>query len=119
RYPCWGASKAYTALWEYKQAVERAGSFEASAVIRSLEGHKFSILKDEEQWRKFDHQNIQTIFLVKCKEKKAVLKDPYKLDFFDIIDYLPGGRSARTYEEWKTDRLKANLPTYLEKLPGE
>ena len=119
RYPCWGASKAYTILWEYKFAVERAESFDTSAVIRALEGHKFTLLKDEEQWRAFDHQNIQSIFLVKCKEKEAVIKDRYKLDFFEIIDYFPGELSARKYEEWMAERLKANKPIYLEKLPGE
>jgi len=119
RYPCWGASKAYTVLWEYKNAVERAGSFNVSDVIRTLEGHKFTLLKDEEQWRVFDHQNIQTIFLVKCKKKESVLADRYQLDFFQIIDQLPGNRSARTYKEWISERLKANKPIYLEKLPGE
>lgn len=119
RYPCWGAAKAYTILWEYKHAVERSGSFAAPDVIRSLEGHFFTLLKDKEKWRKFDHQNVQSVFLVRCKPKEEVLKDRYGLDFFEIIDSLPGTVAVRTYSEWKEDRSKASVPPYLEKLPAE
>ena len=119
RYPCWGAAKAYTILWEYKYAVERAGSFQAVDVIQSLEGHRFSLLKDEQEWRKFDHQNIQTVYLVKCKQKEDVIKDRYQLDYFEIIDSLPGNDAVRTYDEWKAARLEDGLPPYFEKLPGE
>ncbi|MCP4353075.1 MAG: ABC transporter substrate-binding protein [Desulfobacterales bacterium] len=119
RYPCWGAAKAYTLLWEYKYALERAESFKISDVIRSIEGHKFTLLKDEEEWRKFDHQNLQTVFLVKCKPRAEVLKNRYDLDFFEIIDSLPGSVAARTHDEWKAARLKAGMVPSLEKLPGE
>ncbi len=119
RYPCWGAAKAYTILWEYKHAVERAESFKTPDVIRSLEGHKFTLLKDEEKWRKFDHQNVQTVFLVRCKSRTEVLNNRYYLDFFEIIDSLPGSVAARTHDEWRAARLKAGLLPYFEKLPGE
>jgi branched-chain amino acid transport system substrate-binding protein len=119
RYPCWGAAKAYTILWEYKRAVERAKRFDAAAVIHSLEGTKFHLLKAEEVWRTFDHQDIQDVFLVKCKPEREVLKDRYQLDFFEIIDMLPGIEAARTHQEWVADRLRNGLPSHLEKLEGE
>jgi len=119
RYPCWGGAKAYTILWEYKNAVERAGSFEPAKVIRALEGHNFTLLKDEEMWRDFDHQNVQTVFLVKGNPKAVVLKDRYQMDYFQIIDRLTGREAARTRSEWETVRLDAGLPPYLEKLPDE
>ncbi len=119
RYPCWGAAKAYTILWEYKHAVERANSFRTPAVIRALEGNAFQLLKDKELWRTFDHQNVQTVFLVKCKPKEEVLKDRYQLDFFDIIETLIGQQATRTFDEWSADRFSAGLPPYYKALPSE
>ncbi len=118
RYPSWGAAKAYTILWEYKHAVERSGSFAAADVIRALEDHSFTLLKDEEQWRSFDHQNVQTVFLVRCRSKEDVINDRYQLDYFEIIDSLPGNIAARSFKEWQAARWKANIPSYLEKLPA-
>jgi branched-chain amino acid transport system substrate-binding protein len=118
RYPCWGAASAYTILWEYKSAVERAGSFKAEAVIRALEGHNFSLLKGEQQWRDFDHQNVQDVYLIRCKPAEAVLKDKYGQDFFEIIDRLAGPAAVQTDAQWKAVREKAGLPGFLEKLPG-
>lgn len=117
RYPCWGAAKAYTILWEYKHAVERSASFATPDVIRSLEGNTFTLLKDEEQWRQFDHQNVQTVFLVRCRPREEVLQDRYGLDYFEIIDHLPGSDAVQTYREWQADRLQAGVQPYLEKLP--
>jgi len=119
RYPCWGAAKAYTILWEYKRAVERAGSFRVADVIRSLEGSAFSLLKDEERWRDFDHQAEQTVFLVKCNPKAKVLSDKYKLDYFEIIDTLPGRDAVRSREEWNRARVAAGLLPRLEALEDE
>ncbi len=119
RYPCFGASSTYTVLYEYKSAVERAGTFEAPQVIKALEGHKFQLLKDEQQWRTFDHQCVQTVYLVKCKPASEVVKDRFKLDYFEIIDSFPGRDLVRTEEEWKAARRRAGVPLALEPLPGE
>ncbi|MFH1999298.1 MAG: ABC transporter substrate-binding protein, partial [Planctomycetota bacterium] len=119
RYPCWGAATAYTGLWQYKEAVERAGTFAASSVIRALEGHRFTLLKDEQEWRDFDHQNMQTVYLVRCRNAADVLSSVNSQDYFENIDCLSGPLVVRTPAEWKKIRKSAKLPDFLEKLEGE
>ena len=43
RYPSTSGASAYTILYEYKSAVERAGTFESAAVIGALEGHEYTL----------------------------------------------------------------------------
>jgi branched-chain amino acid transport system substrate-binding protein len=112
-YPSTSAASAYTIIYEYKSAVERAKTFDSKSVIKVLENHKFSLLKDEQQWRDFDHQNVQTVFAVKCKPQVEVLKDKYKQDFFEIINEMTGAEAAKTKEEWLEERKKANKPLEL------
>jgi len=99
--------------------VERAGSFDTPAVIKALEGHEYTLLKDKQQWRDFDHQSVQTVYAVKCNPAPVVTKDKYKLDYFDILSAVPGSKVVRTRSEWNAVREKAGKPTHLEKLPGE
>ena len=119
RYPSTSGASAYTILYEYKGAVERAQSFASDSIIKALEGHEYQLLKDKQQWRKFDHQSLQTVYTVKCKPEKEVLKDKYKLDYFEILDSLPGKDAARSFKEWSAVRKKAGKPTRLEKIQGE
>jgi ABC-type branched-subunit amino acid transport system substrate-binding protein len=119
RYPSSSAASAYSIMYEYKSAVERAGAFDAANVIKGLEGHRYQLLKDEQVWRDFDHQSIQTVYVVRCKPREEVVKNKYNLDYFEIIDSLPGHMAARTHQEWKAVRKMAGKPTHLEKLPGE
>ena len=119
RYPSSSAASAYSIMYEYKSAVERAGAFDAANVIKALEGHRYQLLKDEQVWRDFDHQSIQTVYVVRCKPREEVVKNKYNLDYFEIIDSLPGHMAARTHQEWKAVRKMAGKPTHLEKLPGE
>jgi len=113
-YPSTSAASAYTILHQYKDAVQRAGRFETKAVIAALEGHKFVSLKDEQQWRKLDHQCIQTVYTVRCKPAAEVLKDKFKQDYFEIIDKMPGNEAARTKEHWLRVRKEAGMPAQLE-----
>ncbi len=115
RYPSTSGASAYTILHEYKAAVERAGSFDTPAVIQALEGHEYTCLKDKQYWRDFDHQSIQTVYAVRCKSGADVLKDKYKLDYFEIIASMPGDEAFRTRDEWNAVRSKAGKPTQLGK----
>ena len=119
RYPSTSGASAYTILYEYKAAVERAGTFNSAAVIKALEGHEYALLKDKQVWRDFDHQSVQTVYAVKCNPQSVVLKDKYKLDYFEILSALPGEDAVRTRAEWNAVRQAAGKPTHLEKLPGE
>ena len=119
RYPSSSAASAYTIMFEYKAAVERAGSFDSDKVIRALEGHRYQLLKDEQIWRDFDHQSVQTVYVVRCKPRDEVVKNKYNLDYFEIIDSLPGYQAVRTRDEWNKVRKAAGKLTRLERLPGE
>ncbi|MFH1077246.1 MAG: substrate-binding protein, partial [Pseudomonadota bacterium] len=114
RYPCTSGASAYTILYEYKGAVERAGTFDTSEVIKALEGHEYQLLKDKQIWRDFDHQSVQTVYAVKCKPEAEVLKDKLKLDYFEIISATPGTEAVRTRDEWNEIRKAAGKPTSLE-----
>ncbi|WP_163338300.1 substrate-binding protein [Desulfopila sp. IMCC35008] len=114
RYPSTSGASAYTILYEYKAAVERAGTLRSEDVISELEGHTYRRLKDDQTWREFDHQSVQTVYAVKCRPATEVMKDKYRLDYFEIIDLLPGEEAVRTREEWNSDRVKADRPLQLE-----
>ena len=116
-YPSTSAASAYTILYEYKSAVERAGSFKPSKVVLALEGHEYQLLKDSQQWRDFDHQSVQTVYAVKGKSPREVRDSKLGLDYFDIISSLPGSQAVRTRDEWNSVRRAAGKPIALEKLP--
>ena len=118
-YPSSSAASAYTILYEYRDAVQRAGSAEGAKVVKALEGHKYTILKDEQVWREFDHQSVQTVYAVKCKPAEEVKADKFQQDYFEIIASKSGEEAFITHEEWKAAREKAGKPTQLERLPGE
>ena len=119
RYPSTSGASAYTILYEYKSAVERAGTFDSPSVIKALENHEYTLLKDKQVWRDFDHQSVQTVYAVKCNPQAVVLKDKYKLDYFEILSSISGEDAVRTREEWNAVRKAAGKPIQLEKLPGE
>jgi ABC-type branched-subunit amino acid transport system substrate-binding protein len=113
-YPSTSAASAYTILYQYKDAVERAGTFETKAVISALEGHKYTSLKDEQLWRDFDHQTIQTVYAVKCKSAADVKKSKFKQDYFEIMKKMDGDRAARSKERWLRIRKAKGKPTELD-----
>ncbi|MBN1908729.1 MAG: substrate-binding protein [Pirellulales bacterium] len=119
RYPSTSGGSAYTILYQFKDAAEKAGSFDGEKIVKALEGHKYVSLKDEQQWRDFDHQSVQTVYTVKCKPEAEVNKDKFKLDYFEIIGSLPGNEAVCTREEWNKEREAAGKPTHLEPLAGE
>jgi branched-chain amino acid transport system substrate-binding protein len=114
RYPTTSGASAYTIMYEYKDAVERAKSFDADAVIKALEGHKYTRLKDEQEWRPFDHQSIQTVYAVKCKPAAQVKASKYGLDFYDVIGEMSAAQSAISLADWSAVRAKVGAPATLE-----
>ncbi|MCL7945842.1 substrate-binding protein [Marinobacter sp. ATCH36] len=111
--PSTAAASAYSIVYQYKDAVERAGTTNTSDVIRALEGHRYRFLKDEQHWRAFDHQNIQTVYVVRVKPRNEIMADEYSSDYFDIIDSMPGDEAAQTREEWEARRKEAGQPLTL------
>jgi len=113
-YPSTSAASAYTILFQYKEAAERAGTLDAKSVINILEGHKFVSLKDEQVWRGFDHQALQTVYAVKCKPYDEIVKDKFKQDYFEIMKTMPGEKAARSKARWTRTRTAAGKPETLE-----
>ncbi|MCI5115778.1 MAG: ABC transporter substrate-binding protein [Candidatus Electrothrix sp. LOE1_4_5] len=113
QYPSSAAASAYTILYQYKDAVERAGTFESKSVIQALEGHSFVSLKDEQVWRKFDHQAVQSVYTVRCKPAEEVRKDQFKEDYFEILYRMDGDEAVRTKEHWLKLRKEAHEPAEL------
>jgi ABC-type branched-subunit amino acid transport system substrate-binding protein len=113
-YPSSSAGSAYTILHQYKQAVERAGTFDTKAVITALEDHTYVSLKNKQQWRGFDHQSIQDVHIVVCRKAKDVQKDKFKQNYFNIIDTLAGEKAIRSKEFWLQLRKSAGKPPELE-----
>ncbi len=118
RYPTTSGASAYVILHQYKDAVERAGTFETKAVIKALEGHKYIGLKGEQYWRNWDHQSVQTVYLVKSKRATDVEKSKYKQDCCDILSDMDGEAAAVDYKEWIGYReavgVRAELDEYQE-----
>ncbi len=132
RYPCSASAAAYTILYEYKAAVERAETFDAPAVIHAIEdyryafkvigamqGHEYQMLKDAQVWRRFDHQSLQTVYVLQCKPAEEVRKDKFASDFFEVVGSLGPEKSAISYEVWRKQREAAGKPLTLEPLPGD
>ena len=99
---------------KYKDAAERAGTFDTKKVIEALEGHAFVSLKDEQVWRAFDHQAIQSVYTVRCKPAEEVGRDRFKQDYFEILYKMDGDEAARTQEHWLKLRKDAGMPVELE-----
>jgi ABC-type branched-subunit amino acid transport system substrate-binding protein len=113
-YPSTSAASAYTILYQYKEAVERAGTFDSKKLIAALEGHTFVSLNDEQQWRAFDHQALQTVYAVRGKPVDEVRQDKFKQDYFEILYKMDGQEAARTQEQWLKIRKDADLSPELE-----
>ncbi|MBU2487821.1 MAG: ABC transporter substrate-binding protein [Proteobacteria bacterium] len=92
-----GAACAWVAVHEWAQAAMEAQDFYADdLIILALEGRKFTLLKDEEQWRDWDHQAISSVVILKGKNPKKA-SGPW--DFFEIVDMVPGSKVVRSREE--------------------
>lgn len=113
-YPSSAAASVYTALYQYKDAVERAGTFDSKPVISSLENHRFTLLKDEQIWRDFDHQCVQTVYAVRCKPADVVRKDKFNQDFFEVVNTMSGMEAAIDKFNWERSRERAGQPTELQ-----
>lgn len=114
RYPTTSGASAYVIMHQYKEAVERAGTFETKAVITALEGHTYTGLKDPQQWRSWDHQSLQTVYAVKCKPAAEVKKSKYQQDYFTIINVMKGEDAAVDKTEWAEIREMVGMTAVLD-----
>ncbi|OEC35663.1 ABC-type branched-chain amino acid transport system, substrate-binding protein [Pseudomonas cuatrocienegasensis] len=113
-YPSSSAASAYSIVYQWADAAKRANSLESEALIKALEGHRYQLLKGQQEWRAFDHQNVQTVYAVKVKPREEVLKDPLKQDYFEIVGRLEGAEAAPSLAEWQAERKAAGQPLTLQ-----
>ena len=114
RYPTTSAASAYVILHQYKEAVERARSFETAKVIKSLEGYRYVGVKDEQYWRAWDHQSVQTVYAVRCKPAGEVKLSKYQQGYYEIINTMKGEEAAVDFSEWSEIRDMVGMSKNLE-----
>ncbi|EWC40393.1 ABC transporter substrate-binding protein [Pseudomonas stutzeri] len=103
-YPGSTAASAYGIVRQWAAAVQRAGNLDSEAVITALENHRYRLLKDEQYWRDFDHQNVQSIYAVRVKDRSEIMRDRFKQDYFDIIHRMDGEEAAPSLDDWQQER---------------
>ena len=113
-YPSSSAASAYSIVQQWADAARRSKSLDSEALIKALEGHSYSLLKGEQQWRAFDHQNLQTVYAVRVKSRDEVLKDPLKQDYFEIVDRLDASSALPNLAEWQAERRAGDQPLTLQ-----
>ena len=75
----------YAALTQTVNAIRRAGTTEVSALIKTLEGHRFDGLKTGPSYfRAWDHQHVQDVLVGKAFGKEL------GLGHYDILATVPG-----------------------------
>lgn len=114
QHPSSAAASAYNIVYEFRDAAERAGSTSTDKLITALEGHTYTGLKDPQTWRDFDHQSVQSVYVVKGKKRAEVLADKHNEDFFEILLNIPGTVAAKTREEWAATRKQAGKLAQLQ-----
>lgn len=112
-YPSSSAASAYSIVYQFKEAAERTGSLDTGKLMKALEGHSYTHLKDQQTWRAFDHQNVQSVYVVRSRPRNDILKSHLHEDFFEILTRLPGDEAVQTFDEWKLERKAAGKPDKL------
>ncbi len=75
--PSNGAETAYVNMYQWKYAVEAAGSPDPKGIITKLEGHKFQATKGPEYWRTWDHQGINSVLVMEGIPSSARFGDSW------------------------------------------
>lgn len=103
-YPGSTSASAYAIVKQWAAAVQRSQSLDSETLIRALENHSYSLLKDEQQWRAFDHQNSQSIYAVRVRKRNDIMQDRFKQHYFEIIHRMSAEQAAPTEDEWQQER---------------
>jgi len=95
--PTFAHAANYSATMQYLEAIRRAGSDDADAVVKALEGYKFSdffihngLIRPEDHWVMHD------AFLAQVKSK-AESKEAF--DYSKIINTIPADKASRPLAE--------------------
>ena len=113
-YPSSAAASAYSVVFQLRDAARRAGSLTTARLISALEGHSYSLLKGEQTWRALDHQNVQSVFVVRGRSREEIVKSPLHADYFEILSELPAADAALPSDDWQALRKAAGKPETLQ-----
>ncbi len=113
-HPSCSAASAYSIVYQWADAATRARSLNSEQIISALEGHRYSLLKGPQEWRAFDHQNVQTVYAVRVKPREEVLRDRFKQDYFEIVHRLTGDQAAPSQADWQAERKAASQALALQ-----
>ncbi len=104
--PTFAHAGNYSAATQYLEAVRRAGTDDADAIVKALEGHKFEdFMMRNAQVRPEDHQVIHDVYLAEVKPSTEV-KEPW--DYSKIISTIPADKAFRPVAEAKA--AGCNMP---------
>ncbi len=113
-YPPSAAASAYTVVKQWADAVTRTKTVNSEAVIKALEDHNYTLLKDAAQWRGFDHQNVQTVYVVQANSRNEVMAHSSKQDYFTILERVEANQVVLSQQQWQAERAKAGKPNRLQ-----
>jgi branched-chain amino acid transport system substrate-binding protein len=95
--PTFAHAGNYSAAWQYLDAVRRAGTDDADAVVKQLEGYKFSdffihngLIRPEDHWVMHD------ALLAQVKPASEVKED---FDYSKILSTIPADQASRPVAE--------------------
>ncbi|MDP9319470.1 MAG: ABC transporter substrate-binding protein [Chloroflexota bacterium] len=95
--PTFAHAGDYSATMQYLEAIRRAGSDDADAVVKALEGYKFNdFFIHNGQIRAEDHWVMHDAFLAQVKSK-AESKETF--DYAKILTTLPADKASRPLAE--------------------
>ena len=105
--PSNGAECAYTNVYLWAQAVERAGSPSAAAVVSKLEGRRFMVTKEpNEYFRTFDHQGVSSCMVLEGIPLSERGRDAFA--YARVLEVHPGAGIV-TPENQSACRLDATV----------
>jgi ABC-type branched-subunit amino acid transport system substrate-binding protein len=86
--PSNGAETAYADIYIYKMAVEKAGSIDPAKVIAVLESTRFQFTKEQEWYRKEDHQGVNSCLVLEGIPENQ--RGPGGFDFAKVLEVHEG-----------------------------
>ena len=111
-HPSSSAASAYSIVYQFVDAVKRTGSTDTEALIAALENHHYKLLKDEQIWRDFDHQNQQTVYVVRSRQRDDIMLSNLREDYFEIL--LDVDETEMEEDEWQMVRTINDKPLVLQ-----
>jgi branched-chain amino acid transport system substrate-binding protein len=89
----------YSATLQWLNAVKTAGTTDADAVVRALDGHKFNdIFAHSGEFRANDHMVVHDLYIAKVRSP-AQVSEPH--DWFEILSTIPAATAFPATTECK------------------